>query len=224
VTGPAHDFVPAEYDPDDIGYWIDESARLAVQNIVDVDIPLLEVPVSDAEIRSAGIDDLEVHRAPQMGNPSWLSKEDLTRLAPMLPKWPALGRPGKQITVSAAGAGFGDPEQNALVEAAAMAAVRRYYRGWEADDVSMDKVGWDITFTHRASAAVAHVEVKGVSGNAPVVLLTANEVRAAEERPNWHLAVVTRALSDPTVVEYPAEVALGLSRPYVYRADLRGAE
>ena len=36
----------------------------------------------------------------------------------------------------------------------------------------------------------------------PSVLLTRNELRTAETDPDWLLAVVTNALTDPTLVEY----------------------
>lgn len=64
------------------------------------------------------------------------------------------------------------------------------------------------------------MEVKGVSSDRPVVLLTANEIRAAREEDDWYLAVVTRALSNPEVIEYTAEQALKAAVPYVYKAQM----
>ena len=94
------------------------------------------------------------------------------------------------------------------------------YRGWQYEDVSKDKVGWDISFTHRETPELAKVEVQGVSGSRPIVLLTANELKAARDHPEWILAVVTRALSDPTVVEYSVAQALDSAKPCVFKADL----
>lgn len=47
---------------------------------VEVDIPLLPVAVSDAMLRTWGIDDLEVQVQPQGSNPSWISRGQLARL------------------------------------------------------------------------------------------------------------------------------------------------
>ena len=120
--------------------------------------------------------------------------------------------------MSSAGAGFGDAKTNALVEAAAMRAARDHYTGWAADDVSRDKCGWDITF--RRGEDERHVEIKGVSGQRPKVLLTRNEVAVAGNDAAWSLLVVTRALLAPEVHEFPASEALAAAAPYVYLADL----
>lgn len=126
----------------------------------------------------------------------------------------------EQITVSARGAGFGDPETNRKVEIAAMNAVIAHYAGWTHDDVSLDKCGWDITFTQ--GSMEVHAEVKGVSGRKPTILLTRNEFRAAERDSLWRLVVVTRALVAPSVHEFDREIAIEASEPYVYRARLNG--
>lgn len=68
--------------------WLDEATRRSVRHAVLVDIPLLASPVTDAELRSNGIDDLEVQRVPMGANPSWLSRDQLTRMGPLLPRWP----------------------------------------------------------------------------------------------------------------------------------------
>jgi len=48
---------------------------------VSVDIPLLSMAVSDRQLRELGIDDLEVQRQPQGSNPSWISADQMARLA-----------------------------------------------------------------------------------------------------------------------------------------------
>jgi hypothetical protein len=53
------------------------------------------------------------------------------------------------------------------------------------------------------------------------LFLTANEIRAAEEVDHWYVAVVTRALDDPSVTEYSAQAALAAALPYAYRANLQ---
>lgn len=124
----------------------------------------------------------------------------------------------RTLQVSSAGAGFGDAETNALVEAAAMRAAEDHYSNWVANDVSRDKCGWDITF--RRGEDERHVEVKGVSGQRPKVLLTRNEVAVARDDAAWSLLVVTRALLAPEVHEFSASDVLAAATPYVYLADL----
>ncbi|WP_445257001.1 DUF3883 domain-containing protein [Nocardioides aurantiacus] len=220
VTGYVHDTVHEE-DPEsgENSFWHNEEDRLAVTNDIAVNIPVFEDAVTGAELKAAGIVDLEVQRAAQSSNPSWVSREQLAALEPLLGPWPDELEPEEEITVSAYGAGFGNPLQNEAVEEAAMDAVIEYYEGWAADDVSLAKVGWDITFTD-GSGEIRKVEVKGVSGDRPIVLLTANEVRAAQFEEGWVLAIVTRALSMPTVVEYFAPDVITKATPYVYKANL----
>ncbi|MEU4196726.1 hypothetical protein AB0E69_32810 [Kribbella sp. NPDC026611] len=55
---------------------------------VQLKLPLLAEPVPAEDLVAAGITDLEVQRIPQGSNPSWLSAEQLARLAPLLPPWP----------------------------------------------------------------------------------------------------------------------------------------
>ncbi|MDN5746817.1 MAG: DUF3883 domain-containing protein [Nocardioidaceae bacterium] len=119
------------------------------------------------------------------------------------------------VTVSADGVGFGTPEQNKRVELAAMAKVCEHFEGWEAEDVSLAKCGWDITFTR--SGDIRHVEVKGRSGKHPTVLLTANEVNTAQSDPLWELVIVTQALIDPQVKVVTREDVTAALEPYVYR-------
>lgn len=220
--------VTGEVEPDgtddyfsDVNYWLDQDARNAVELFLPVEIPIFDEAVEAADLLAAGIEDLEVQRQPQGSNPSWVSKGQMERLEKLLPDWTDDVPEDGSVTVSGNGAGFGSPEKNAVVEAIAMAVVIKFYGAdWRAKDVSADKVGWDITFTHKKSGEVARVEVKGVSGVKPIVLLTANEIRAAENRESWHLAVVTHALSAPAVTEYTADEALAAAKPYVYKAAL----
>ncbi|GAA1689913.1 hypothetical protein GCM10009745_38970 [Kribbella yunnanensis] len=220
VDGYVQDAISEGFQLADVNYWKDEQARLAVKLSVPVDIPLFDTAIGADELRAAGISDLEVQRQPQGPNPSWVSKEQLSKLDALLPTWPGTSTRAEVVSVSDIGAGFGAPSENAIVEAAAEAAVREFYRGWRCTDVSRQNVGWDLTFSHRESREIVKVEVKGVTGRRPIVLLTANEFRAAQTEPGWMLAVVTRALSDPRVVEYSAREVLELSNPYVYKVDL----
>lgn len=221
VTGLVQDEIPEASAAEEVGYWLSEEARLAVTNSIDVDIPLLGTPVTDAELKAAGVDDLEVQRQPQGSNPSWISTEQLTRLDPLLPDWPEASDDEEEVTVSGRGAGFGDPATNKVVDAAAMAAVCDFYErgGWQVEDVSRDRLGWDLTCTS-PGGEIARVEVKGLRGDRPIVLLTANEIRSAANDEGWSLAVVTRALSDPRVTEFEACAAIETAKAYVFRAEL----
>lgn len=52
-------------------------------------LPLLRRGVLEEEIRSAGVDDLEVLRQPQGSNPSWVSKDQLSAIADLCGTWPS---------------------------------------------------------------------------------------------------------------------------------------
>jgi hypothetical protein len=219
VTSYVQDKVPDAADADEDRYWLRKEARLAIANSIGVDIPLFRTPLADAALKAAGIDDLEVQRQPQGSNPSWISREQLARLEPLLPEWP--GAPGEEeeiIVGREGGAGSGTALTNRVVKAAAVAAVRDLYeaRNWNIDDVSRDKLGWDLTCTS-PEGEVARVEVNGVRGDRPPVLLTADEIRSAGNDDSWVLAVVTRALSAPRVTEFDAATVVAAAHAYVYR-------
>lgn len=87
VTAPVRD-EPADAVPDHRSLWLDERTRRGVSHAVFVDIPLLDTPITDAELKSSVIADLEVQRVPMGSNPSWLSRDQLSRVRPLLPPWP----------------------------------------------------------------------------------------------------------------------------------------
>jgi hypothetical protein len=124
------------------------------------------------------------------------------------------------IAVGAWGAGFGDAATNREVELAAEAVVQRHYEtaGWTITRVAHLKCGWDLTASRDGQEL--HVEVKGVSSSMPSVLLTRNELRIAETDPEWSLAVVTSALTEPALVEYDRETVVAAANPTVYRVNL----
>lgn len=83
--------IVAEAEPwveTDQGLWRNPSASHRVRARVEVDIRLLAAPVTDQQLRAAGIDGLEVQRQPFMGNPSFLSRDDLGAVRELLPPWP----------------------------------------------------------------------------------------------------------------------------------------
>nr|WTA64680.1 EVE domain-containing protein [Micromonospora sp. NBC_00855] len=202
---------------DDPGYWIDEGQRQRTRHFAPVDIRLFERPIPRQALkddpRLAG---MEVFRQPQMGNPLFVNNEEFRVLNDLVPPQPLT------ITVSSSGAGFGNPVTNGLVETAAMDAVRAHYEalGWQVEDDSGYCYGWDITCTS-PSGIVDRVEVKGVSGSAPKILLTRNEFRSAREDQGWRLAVVTKALVAPELQFFDAEAAVLAAEPMVFQVDLR---
>ncbi|KRE43712.1 EVE domain-containing protein [Knoellia sp. Soil729] len=58
---------------------------------VPLDIPLFEkgAEVSSTALVGAGITDLEVQLQPRMSNPSWVTREQLSRMETLLGSWPA---------------------------------------------------------------------------------------------------------------------------------------
>lgn len=220
VTNAAHDPIPAGLAEEEAGYWLEGEASGIDHDSVATDIPLLSEPLLETDLRAAGITDLEVQRQPQGQNPSWVSKSQLASLEALLPPWPVAADDRRQMTVSSREAGFGDAAQNKIVEMAAMQAVSAMYKqdGWRVEDVSDRNYGWDLACSRGTESY--KLEVKGVSGDRPSVLLTANELRAAREESDWWLAVVTRAVSSPSVIEYSADEAIALAQPYVFRLEL----
>ena len=97
-----------------------------------------------------------------------------------------------------------------------MRKVIEHFEDWEHTDVSLQKLGWDITFTRGAQER--HVEVKGVSGRRPSVLLTRNEMDIAARDPLWSLMVVTQALVAPVVHEFDRDAVAVAASPYVFLA------
>jgi hypothetical protein len=177
----------ADADGDE-GYWLDSDARARVRFFVPIELSVWEKPVTEVAIRAVtGPDQPEVIRMRQASNPSWITVQQLQRLEPLLPPWPAVPPESETLVgVGPGGAGFGDPETRELVESAAMAAVVAYYehRGFAVDDVSARKCGWDLTCA-APSGEIHRVEVKGLSGRQPVVLLSRNEYRSAREDDGW---------------------------------------
>lgn len=100
------------------------------------------------------------------------------------------------------GAGFGSAEANRKVERAAVKAVVAHMRksGWEVQSVEADKLGYDLLC--RRGDQRRRVEVKGVRGPDPRFIITENERRAARNEADFHLAIVTGALSQhPQILE-----------------------
>lgn len=95
------------------------------------------------------------------------------------------------------GAGFGTPEDNKKVEKAAIDCVKQWYkdRGWKVDSREKDGVGYDLECKKRGKEK--HVEVKGVKGDYPSFIITAQQVEILKSDPYSELAVVLKALTAP---------------------------
>jgi hypothetical protein len=114
-----------------------------------------------------------------------------------------------QEKVKEQGAGWGDPEDNAAVEQAAVAHVQARYEagGWQVASVEAERIGYDLRC--RREDEERHVEVKGVGGTLPAFLLTEGERRRAETDPLWWVAVVTEALGpEPRCLEVTGKALL----------------
>lgn len=76
------------------GFWHASDGHHGIRARVEVDIRLLDEPVTDAELKAAGVADLEVQRQPFAANPSWLTAAQLRACQDLLPAWPATGSEG----------------------------------------------------------------------------------------------------------------------------------
>ena len=109
---------------------------------------------------------------------------------------------------SVSGGGFGSAEENRKVEAAVISHVRDYFRahGCAVRDVSGTKCGYDLEC--RRGRVTLHVEVKGTRGAEQKFILTRNEERTWKSDKRFRLALVTNALSTPTLFQFRGPRAL----------------
>jgi superfamily II DNA or RNA helicase len=95
-------------------------------------------------------------------------------------------------------------KQNFETEAAAMRVVMEHERakGRQVYDVSDKNLGYDITSLDLASGELRLIEVKGIGAATGTILLTPNERRVAEDRPDcFWLYVVTNCADAPRLEE-----------------------
>jgi hypothetical protein len=136
----------------------------------------------------------EDSEAPEMG--VWLG-----RAMNFISTWTGNAAAGGSGATGTGWASTPDAAHNAAVEAAAIAFVRRCL-GNETRDRQKDNCGWDLEFM-RAGRSLC-VEVKGLSGDEPVVELPPNEYAAMKRamtgdfpEGEYRLAVVCNALTAP---------------------------
>lgn len=96
--------------------------------------------------------------------------------------------------------GFGDADHRKAVEKAAVKATWRklVQLDYNCRSRESDNVGYDLQAIHQKDGSALHVEVKGTSGSEPRFFMTANEY-SYRLSPEWRLAVVVDALTDPSV-------------------------
>lgn len=211
-------------------YWLDEGKGSEAGYSINTAIPLITdenyrriVSRESLKNRSA-FGSMEVLRQPQGSNPSYLTKAEFSALEKLLNR--KSSPPVKNeavVTVGKGGAGFGSPEKNKLVEARAMKFVVTHLKKkkYQVKDVSLQKLGWDITATKSTPKEIRHIEVKGVSGNTPKILLTNNEMKKAKSNPNWELVIVMNALSDkPKLQRFSTAAVISAGKPWLWQVDL----
>lgn len=217
VTGPvdADEAVP---DPQDgQAYWIADRSTSGGKHrtlYVPVHLPFLPAPLTAAALgKIDGLDDLEVIRAAQTRNPSYLTTSEWALLQAHLP-----------VLADA------DPtlERDDAVEKGAIAAVRAELKNdptgtWTVHSVEDENCGWDLT-AHRTiqrTKVFRFIEVKGRGPWALTIMLTRNELQKARDKPGWELAVVPEALGDrPHVLWFDQETAVELAQPTAYQLTL----
>jgi hypothetical protein len=118
--------------------------------------------------------------------------------------------------------GFGGPEHRKAVEDAAVKITSEEMTrlGYAVVSREKENVGYDLHATHQKDGSELHVEVKGTASHTPNFFMTANEY-GYQQVPEWRLAVVTDALTKPTMVlrnlrEVERDFDL---RPMVWRAN-----
>jgi hypothetical protein len=97
--------------------------------------------------------------------------------------------------INIAGAGFGPPEQNRIVEKAACKAVRKHFKEQGFKIVSREKENLGYDFDASRNQEELHVEVKGISGAVAKFIITANELKLARTDLQFRVAAVTEALA-----------------------------
>jgi hypothetical protein len=122
------------------------------------------------------------------------------------------------------GAGFGNPETNRKVERAAVSFVTQWYKslGWKVESVEAQKRGYDLLCAK--GYAEEHVEVKGVQADLPAFIITAGEVREAQNNSKFVICVVTSALKNsPKLFRYVGKEFVDKFElaPLAFRAILR---
>lgn len=181
----------------------------------------LNVPVSVSMIRTAGCEPQCLSQA--HGTVFPVSASEFTAIVRILAlhnpaqradlqRWLATAGYARKITIPRmaggsgdsirAGGGFGTPEENARVEAAAVRYVARWFRGegWRVKSVEQDCCGFDLICTKGNQRL--DVEVKGCRGRGARFILTSGELTQAKSNQRFRLCLVTEAVARPQMYEW----------------------
>lgn len=230
LTTPAEDFPGMSAKEAKASLWRDAFRATEPGWGVGTEITLMDDPIPSAIVQAdPALASCEIFRAPQMSNPAFLTRAEFKALRSLHGRWERGAIPRETdgdgpVVLTGRGAGFGTPEQNRKVEAAAMREVTRELRaqGFDVEDVSARKLGWDLTAIPRTTDQdLRLIEVKGVSGAQPRILLTRREHATAACDERWELAVVTDALGTPQVRWFTGRQALRAAEPFVFQVTLR---
>lgn len=214
---------PADEEPPDIGYWLDALAASRAKYGVPVDIPLLLEPLAKAAIAAdPGLSRIEVLRQPQMGNPSWLNKEQWALLLALLPEgsWEPMNSNDIERLRTLDSEAAPDPVTRDALDTLSMAAVMLDLRDngwWFSEAAPKDDQPWDLTAER--DGVVRHLRIVGTTLHEPHVSLLPWEHAAARDVAYWELAVVTRCLAQPTVQYFTGPTVLASAEPSLFRLE-----
>jgi hypothetical protein len=199
----------------DSGFWIDGDKFLQARFFVPIDVEFLDEPLPRQAVQShPGLAGAEVFSSPAQGNPNWFTKDEWAALQTLVetPAAPSAHSADDGPLFSDV-----DPLTKLGVELAAIDAVTQALEnnGWEVEDHQSANLGWDLTASRGSAKRL--VEVKGRGPATSSVHITANEIRAAQNHSEWELAVVTSALTRPTLTWHTAQAVLQSARVVTYR-------
>jgi hypothetical protein len=228
VTAPVNVEVTGELEAPDViaddGYWLDLDAKRGARIFVKTNIQMLETPITRDRIRLVTeLSNIEPLRQPQMSNPNWLNTTEWAALQDLLGEFALAPADPAEVGawLDAAETQQPDPFTRRIIEVGAVAFVIEHLGefGWEVEDVQGQNVGWDLTA--RRASEVARIEVKGRGLDSSAVLLSTNEIRAAQIESGWELAVVTGVLTSPKLSWYDSQAVLSVAEPITYRVGLQ---
>ena len=181
----------------------DEIGKAATD--VEKKLPGAEGRLSQAENRQAELLARRERRRRELERQRSLSLQDVERLTSVL-VLPHPERDAPEVR---------NLRQNLQTEAIAMQVVLEHEKaqGRQVYDVHEKNLGYDITSLDLNSGDLRLIEVKGLGAESGSVLLTPNELRVAQDRPEcFWLYVVTNCNGQPTIfppIENPARLPWG---------------
>lgn len=213
ITGSVYPTVETED-----GLWLDRAVSGRVEHAVQVSIDLWDSPISRERVRlDPRVDAIEVLRAQQGSNPSYLSPSEFEAIESLMPVSVEPEHVPTEVTDVDDLVDTPDPVTRAIIERAGIEAVWLFLEdaGFSVEDVQSRNLGWDLTAL--GPDGESHVEVKARARADLDVLLSPNELRAAQEDEAWELAIVTEALDSPVITWFAAADVTTVAKPALYR-------